>query len=125
MMNAILFFLETSAETIESTLQSGIEAGTDAAHTPPEFNQLLIKTILLVGALLALTFTALWVLKRIGGGRFEVSQRSSLIRVIERKSITPKCSLWIVEIEEERYVVAESANNISITPLNSKAVDVS
>jgi len=87
---------------------------------PPEFTALFVKTLLLVGVLLAITFFALWVLKRIAGGRFEVARRESLVNIIERKGLTPKVSLWVVEIEEQKYLIVEAHSGVSCTPIAEK-----
>ncbi len=109
----IRFFVESSIDVDDTS-------ATGPMVNPPEFHALFIKTMLLVGALLALTFFALWVLKRVGGGRFEASHKDSLISVIERKALTPKVSLWVVEIESEKFLIAESHNGLGIKRINQK-----
>lgn len=103
---SLLFILAEIALDVADSAQN------EPMTNPPEFQALFIKTLLLVGVLLALTFIALWVLKRVGGGRFETSRRDSVITVIERKPLTPKVSLWVVEIDSTRYLITESGNGI-------------
>jgi flagellar biogenesis protein FliO len=65
----------------------------------------MIATVIGLGAFVALT---VWVLRKLGQGRFRGFGSSRSIQVIERKPLSPKSMLYLVEIGHQKFLIAES-----------------
>ena len=81
------------------------------------FSLLFFKTILLLGALITLLLSGSWFLKRMLGGRFAPEQNQQSVRLIERSYLSPKTSLWLVEIKDHPFVVVDSQHGVTIHPI--------
>lgn len=71
-----------------------------------EFFYMLFMLGLLIGAMLL----ASWFLKRMASARYEALNTSSNIRVVERRAISPKTTLYLIESEGRSVLLAETPN---------------
>lgn len=74
-----------------------------------EFFKMLTMLGLIIGFLMVLT----WFVKRILNTRLEQINSGSLIQVVERRMLTPKTSIYVLEIMGKRVVIAESHNGVT------------
>lgn len=82
----------------------------------PETNRFLnefIKMAASLGLILSLIFLAAWFLKRMLNTRQEMANTSSIIKVIERRSLSPKTAVYLLEVEGISILVSESVNGVS------------
>ncbi|MDR2539156.1 MAG: flagellar biosynthetic protein FliO [Chlamydiales bacterium] len=62
-----------------------------------------------IAAALVLLFVTLWLLRRFKTGHFKkIGGNSSSLAIIERKTLSPKTMLYIVEISNKRLLISES-----------------
>lgn len=62
-----------------------------------------------IAAALVLLFVTLWLLRRFKTGHFKkFGGNSSTFTIIERKTLSPKTMLYIVEINNKRLLISES-----------------
>ena len=62
-----------------------------------------------IAAALVLLFVTLWLLRRFKTGHFKkIGGSSSTFAIIERKTLSPKTMLYIVEINNKRLLISES-----------------
>jgi len=73
-----------------------------------EFVRMLSILGMMIGALLLVA----WVLKRIMHTRIQQMNATSTIHIIERRALAPKSALYLLEVEGQRMVVAESPAGI-------------
>jgi len=66
------------------------------------------KMLLTFGALIFLLFATFWILKRLVRARLERGSSNSSITVHEKRMLSPKTMLYVVEIEGQRVLLAES-----------------
>ncbi len=76
------------------------------------YNEFIRMMVILVGIIVCLII-ATRLLKRFLNSKIEQMNASSLIKVIERRILTPKTVLYVLEIEDKRLVVAESHNGVT------------
>lgn len=67
-----------------------------------------LKMLATLGILLLLVFFSLWALRRFSQGRLRQSNQNKSIKVIERRSLSPKTVLYIVECSGKQLLIAES-----------------
>ena len=82
----------------------------------PETNRFLnefINMMATLGLIVSLILIIAWFLKRMLNSRQEQANATSLIKVIERRSLSPKTAIYLIEIEGKSLVVAESHNGVT------------
>lgn len=74
-----------------------------------------------IAAALVLLFVTLWLLRRLKIGHFKkMGGGSSTFTIIERKTLSPKTMLYIVEINNKRLLISES--QVEVTTLASEDI---
>ena len=101
---------ETTPEEIspdESTPQGQV---IDVQH-------LFFKTVVLLIGICGLVIGGGYFLKRIAGGRLNSFSTDGAIVLLERKYLSPKTSLWIVEVNHQPLVVVDSQYGVAVHSL--------
>ena len=75
------------------------------------YGELWTKTLTLLVVLLAFLFIATWFMKRFD--RFKLKPKNEITRInlIEKKVLSPKSVLYLVEIDGDKIALSESATN--------------
>ncbi|MFZ0564684.1 MAG: flagellar biosynthetic protein FliO [Chlamydiales bacterium] len=85
-----------------------------------EFVNMLITLFFIIGAVMA----SVWVLKRIMRSRVQQLNRSTGIKILERRSLNTKSSLYLVDILGKGVVISESQAGIQLITEFSEKVNV-
>lgn len=86
-------------------------------NPPPSADSLYLeffKMIIMLGAIIGLLLLSMWFVKRMMNARIEQMNVSSFIKVIERRSLSAKTSLYVIELQDRRIAIAESHNGITV-----------
>lgn len=69
-----------------------------------------VRMLATLAGLILLVVATFWVLRRLGrgGGKFKMGGGGRLINVIERRAVSPKTMLYIVEIGHKKVLISES-----------------
>jgi flagellar protein FliO/FliZ len=78
-----------------------------SAEMTDSYQQSFVRMLLSLGGLLVLVFGTFWVLKRLGKGKFKLGSHR-VINIIEKRPLSPKTVLYILEVEGKRVLVSES-----------------
>lgn len=82
----------------------------------PETNKFLSEFVSMMGTL-GLIISAIlifaWFLKRMVNTRQEQANTTSIIKVVERRSLSPKTAVYLLEVEGKSLIVAESVNGVT------------
>jgi flagellar biogenesis protein FliO len=78
-----------------------------AEELTDSYHGAFIRMLLSLVGLLVLLFGTFWFLKRMGRGRMGFGSRQS-IQILEKRSLSPKSVLYIVEIEGKKILLSES-----------------
>lgn len=107
-------------------LEAGDSAGLSTA-TPGslDFGAAFLKMLLSFGAILFLLFATYWALKRFVRFRLQKGVGSPILHVVERKMLSPKTTLYVVEIEGKRVLFAESQLEVRLLQSVEKRADLS
>jgi flagellar protein FliO/FliZ len=65
------------------------------------------KMMLSLFALIAIVFATFWVLRRLSQGKWRVGH-SSGIRIVERRPLSAKSAVYVLEVDGKRILVSES-----------------
>lgn len=106
-------------ETPEKPLPKDVEEAlnvSEQGHLPQidQFYYEFIKMMVMLGVVIAFLLLIMWFLKRMFNTRIEQLNSTSLIKIVERRNLTPKTSLYVLEIGNKNYVIAESHNGVTL-----------
>ena len=89
----------------------------DIIHKPTEqddrFLTELFSMLATLGLIIAALLLVLWFMKRLMNTRVEQLNASSSIRISERRALSPKSMLYLIEVENKTILIAESINGIT------------
>jgi len=107
LFTTILIFSPLFADTEQQPApQVSVEAPVQSE--PPSYGHLFLKMMLTLVALIFLVFATIWILKKLSHARFGQLNQNRLIKILEKRALSPKSMLYLVEIEGKRVLVAES-----------------
>jgi flagellar biogenesis protein FliO len=66
-----------------------------------------IRMLVTLLGILFLVFATFWILRRLGAGKFKMGS-GRLINILEKRPLSPKSMLYIVEIGNKKVLIAES-----------------
>lgn len=66
-----------------------------------------VRMIITLLGILLLVFGTFWILRRLGGGKLKLGS-GRLINVIEKRALSPKSVLYIVEVGNKKVLISES-----------------
>lgn len=90
-----------------------LEDNTAAAHDQSNFMQEVTHLLLSLGIILLLILGAAWLLKRLLRQRMEQINSTSRIKIIERRALSPKSTLYLLQCQEgPPFLIAEGANGV-------------
>lgn len=110
-----------------TTTLSGSDAGSkpmapieEEAMPPVEsYGYTFFKMIVTLVVLVGLVIVTLWLLRRLSGGRLRGQNQMRAIKILERRPLSPKSMLYLVEVEGKQVLISESQLEVSfITELN-------
>ena len=74
----------------------------------PEYKPAFFKMLLILIALIALIFLTFYIFKRLMKVRIHQANMTKNIKVLEKRIISPKSILYLIEIEGKRILISES-----------------
>lgn len=111
----------SSQQTLHQDEQSFPETQDEPIVKESEtFQTKFFNMIFLLGLLIAFMLLASWALKRMMKSKLTQINEASHIKVIESRYLSPRATLYIVEAENQTFLIAESPTTVSyLTKLNS------
>lgn len=83
-----------------------------------------LKMLILLGVVIGLLLVIMWFFKRVLNSRIDQINSGSMIKILERRSLTPKTALYVIDVEGKKFLIAEShQGGPSISPLSSRRAD--
>lgn len=92
-------------------------AAENATHMPTLAIPSVFKLLGSFALLLVVLFLVIWILRKLSGARGGFFHSESGIKVLEKKALSQKTMLYVVEFEGEKILVSESSSHIKIKDL--------
>ncbi|KAF3362342.1 hypothetical protein PHSC3_001171 [Chlamydiales bacterium STE3] len=87
------------------------------------FTMQLLNMFFMLGLLIGLLLFVSWFLKRMMHTRIQQVNDSSAIKILEQRAISPKTTVYALDIEGKTYILAETATAItSLQPIENKEI---
>jgi flagellar biosynthetic protein FliO len=90
------------------------ELQNQATNGEDHFFRDLMNMFASLGLIIIVIFIASWFMKRILNTRLQQMNATSEIKILERRSLTPKTAIYLVEIGGKGMALAESTNGITL-----------
>ena len=74
----------------------------------PGYEGAFLKMFLALIALIVAIFFTVWLLKKLSQGRWAGGNNSRAIKIIEKRPLSPKTMLYIIDVDGQQSVIAES-----------------
>ena len=96
----------------------------NSVDAPVTYKGTFVKMMLTLLALIVLIVISVWMLRRISHGRMKQMNYGRTIKIIERRPLSAKSVLYLVEISGKKVVIAESQLDVRpITTADHLALD--
>jgi flagellar biogenesis protein FliO len=89
---------------------------------PPEvdYGAALVRMLISLAVCIGLLVLTVWFLRRMMQAKFQRANKEQTIHVLEKRMISPKSALYLIELEGKRILVAESQFEIKMKFLNEE-----
>jgi hypothetical protein len=74
----------------------------------PGYEGAFLKMFLTLIAILIGIFFTVWLLKKLSQGRWSQGNSSRTIKIIEKRPLSPKTMLYVIDVDGQQSVIAES-----------------
>ncbi len=93
----------------------------DAVPPPPNYEPAFGKMLITLFGLIILIFLTVWMLRRLSGRGLGKSAPGRTIQILEKRSLSHKSVLYLIEVEGKRLLIAESQLEVrALTSLASE-----
>ena len=117
LLNRVFFFLILGISFIYAPFSFAEDTPAAEPLAPPMpttpemmkgYEGAFLKMALTFIALLVGIFFTVWILKRLSRGHFKNMNANRAIKILEKRALSPKTMLYLVEIGEKQTLIAES-----------------
>lgn len=98
----------TPPPTTEPNLHTTPESSSTHIDTMENYENSFLKMFITLIGLIAAIFLTIWALRRLASGRLPSLKNSHLIKVVERKPLSQKTILYLLEVAGKQIIIAES-----------------
>jgi flagellar protein FliO/FliZ len=92
-------------------------ADEEAVFNTGQYKAAFVKTSLTFIAFIALILLTVWLIRRMGSGQMTKLNQTRHMKVLERRPLSPKSTLYLVEIGGKHVVLAES--QLEVRPITT------
>ncbi|MBS0626483.1 MAG: flagellar biosynthetic protein FliO [Verrucomicrobia bacterium] len=104
LLDKLVFTAGENGELISQNL-----AETAAEMPPPtDYASAIIHMLLTIVAIIVLLFASIWYIRRLIQNRLQKGVGEQAIQILEKRMISPKTMLYLVEVEGKKTLIAES-----------------
>ena len=77
------------------------------------FTRDLMQMLLTLGMIVGMIFVITWFLKKMLNTRIQQLNTSSDIKILERRSLTPKTAIYLLDVKGKGIIIGESTNGLT------------
>lgn len=102
----------TTANPIAKPPKNYLDIKVDEKERDHFLNE-FINMLTTLGVIVAVILIATWFLKKMVHTKIQQLNTTSVIKIVERRTLTPKTSLYLLDIKGVGFIVAESINGVT------------
>ena len=92
----------------------------EAVVKPPSYEHALGKMLLTLVGLIPLIFLTVWMMRRLSSGRLVRGNTTQSIKILEKRPLSQKSMLYLVEVDGKRILISES--QLEVRPLSKENI---
>ncbi len=105
----IVYIPDEKGDLAPASPPDALESLTQAPSIPPgDFGATFVKMILTMVAIVVLLFFTFWFLRRLIQQRLQKGVGEQAIQILEKRMISPKTMLYLIEVDKKKILIAES-----------------
>lgn len=108
-MKCVLFFF-SSLFFAEIDISNLLAADDEGSSYFGQFMTMIFTLALVLGLILV----TLWFLKKMVASRSRHLNKSTIIQILERRSLSHKSSLYLVKVEDKKILISDSPTGVSL-----------
>lgn len=102
------FLYSDDISQIEQNITQNNQEDNYPVFDTPEYKPAFFKMLLILIALIALIFLTFWIFRRLMRMRLSQANLTKNIKILEKRAISPKSLLYIIEIDGKKVLISES-----------------
>lgn len=106
LLNFLLFGAVAPAEPNAPPIEAPLTPS--PVEMVPGYEGAFLKMFLVLIALIVGIFFTVWILKKLSQGRWTQGNQNRSIKIIEKRPLSPKTMLYIIDVDGQQSVIAES-----------------
>lgn len=87
-----------------------------------DFQKSFFKMMVSLAVIVVLSILTIWAFKRISRAKIDTANKQKAIKIIEKRALSPKSMLYLVDYEGKKVFISESQVNIKMKVLNKTNV---
>lgn len=84
------------------------EEAPSSSEATTSYEGAFVKMIVTLIALLVFVFIAFWMIRKMAQGRFKSGNFNRTIKIIEKRPLSAKSMLYVIEINDKKILISES-----------------
>ena len=108
------------ARPADQSIAQTLEEEVTQDYKPMEFKWAFLKMFFWLVVLVGFFFLTLYMFKKLSHSRLDTINQHKIIKVLEKRALSPKTVLYLVEYENKKVLIGESQNELKIQLLDSE-----
>jgi len=105
--------VQNDAETLH------LSNNTVIGNSADDYQRLFLRTAIMIIVVIGLGVTTVWMVRRFSLVRQSSGNHTSYIKVIERRSLSPKSMMYLIQLGDKKILITESQINIKAKVIDS------
>lgn len=108
------FGSDMNGENLEEEARRDLLLNLKDEENTSRFYQEFLHMLAVLGAMVFVLITAAWLLKKFVNNRTAQTNSINTIKILERRNISTKTAIYLIEIEGKRVALSESSNGAKL-----------
>lgn len=94
----------------------------ERANEGDHFTRGLLQMLLTLGIMVALIYYVSYLIRKMMNNRQQQINETSGIKILESRSLNQRTAIYLVEVAEKEYLIAESVNGVTLLDTPSRTI---
>ena len=118
--NSTTVFTQENGQLItenDEMAQFGVDTTTFAEEEAPSYSGTLTKMMISLVIVIVLAIATLIIFRKLIRGRSQIINNNKSIKILERRVLSPKSALYLIEVNNEKVLISES--HVEVRPIQA------
>ncbi len=105
------------ADDNDEPVHFGVDTTTFSEAETPSYSAAFIKMLLVLGLMVLLMIITFAAFRKIMKSRVQFINNNKSIKILERRTLSPKSALYLIEVNNEKVLISES--HVEVRPIQA------